>query len=381
MPYRLRLLDEAEHEAFLAAAPAASFLQTPGWAAVKSDWRAERLGWVDGEHGSGEILGAVLVLYRPIPRVPRSLAYVPEGPVLDWARVADDVEGWLGPLRDHVRSRGAFTLKIGPPVITRRWPAATVKQAIADGSATRLQSVPPGTTEPAGEHLVAALRAAGWQREDGAGAGFGDVQPRYVFQVPLSGRSLDDVFAGFNQEWRRNIRKAEKAGVEVERGTLADLADFHRLYLVTAERDRFTGRPLAYFQRMLRALNGADPDRARLYLARHDGRLLAATLWVQVGDHVWYAYGASANEGRELRPSNAIQWRMITDAHAAGAATYDLRGISDTLDPADPLFGLIRFKLGTGGEVVELAGEWDLVLRPLWARAVNAYLRRRAVAR
>jgi len=72
---------------------------------------------------------------------------------------------------------------------------------------------------------------------------------------------------------------------------------------------------------------------------------------------------------------------MITDAHAAGAATYDLRGISDTLDPADPLFGLIRFKLGTGGEVVELAGEWDLVLRPLWAQAVNAYLRRRAVAR
>jgi len=381
MPYRLRLLDEAEHEAFLAAAPAASFLQTPGWAAVKSDWRAERLGWVDDEHGSGVIVGAVLVLYRPIPRVPRSLAYVPEGPVLDWARVADDVEGWLGPLRDHVRSRGAFTLKIGPPVVTRRWSAATVKQAIADGGATRLQSVPPGTNEAVGERLVAALRAAGWQREDGAGAGFGDVQPRYVFQVPLGGRSLDDVFAGFNQEWRRNIRKAEKAGVEVERGTLADLADFHRLYLVTAERDRFTGRPLAYFQRMLRALNGADPDRARLYLARHEGRLLAATLWVQVGDHVWYAYGASANEGRELRPSNAIQWRMITDAHAAGAATYDLRGISDTLDPADPLFGLIRFKLGTGGEVVELAGEWDLVLRPLWARAVNAYLRRRAVAR
>ena len=69
---------------------------------------------------------------------------------------------------------------------------------------------------------------------------------------------------------------------------------------------------------------------------------------------------------------------MITDAHEAGAATYDLRGISDTLDPEDPLFGLIRFKLGTGGEAVELAGEWDLVLRPLWAKAVATYLRRRS---
>ena len=128
---------------------------------------------------------------------------------------------------------------------------------------------------------------------------------------------------------------------------------------------------------MWRSLNKTDPDRLRLYLARHDGRLLAATLWVQMGDHVWYSYGASANEGRELRPSNAIQWKMISDAHEAGAATYDLRGISDTLDPDDPLFGLIRFKLGTGGEVVELAGEWDLVLRPLWAKAVATYLRRR----
>ena len=375
MPYRLRLLDEVEHEAFLAAAPAASFLQTPGWAAVKSDWRAERLGWVDGT----KIVGAALVLYRPVPRLPRSLAYVPEGPVLDWSRVADDVEAWLGPLRDHVRSRGAFSLKIGPPVVTRRWQAATVKQAIAgsDGGGARLQDVPPDTTEDEGARVVAALRAAGWHREDGSGAGFGDVQPRYVFQVPLAGRSLDEIFAGFNQEWRRNVRKAEKSGVDVARGTLADLADFHRLYQVTAERDRFTGRPLAYFERMWRSLNKIDPDRLRLYLARHEDRLLAATLWVRMGDHVWYSYGASANEGRELRPSNAIQWKMITDAHAAGAATYDLRGISDTLDPDDPLFGVIRFKLGTGGEAVELAGEWDLVLRPLWARAVSIYLSRR----
>jgi vancomycin resistance protein VanK len=68
---------------------------------------------------------------------------------------------------------------------------------------------------------------------------------------------------------------------------------------------------------------------------------------------------------------------MIRDAHAEGCATYDLRGISDTLDPDDPLFGLIGFKLGTGGHAVEYVGEWDLPLRPLLARAVSAYLSRR----
>ena len=41
---------------------------------------------------------------------------------------------------------------------------------------------------------------------------------------------------------------------------------------------------------------------------------------------------------------------------------YDLRGITDTLDADDPHVGLIQFKVGTGGEAVEYAGEWDLPL-------------------
>ena len=72
-----------------------------------------------------------------------------------------------------------------------------------------------------------------------------------------------------------------------------------------------------------------------------------------------------------------MQWRMLTDARAAGASVYDLRGISDTLDPADPLFGLLRFKLGLGGDAVELAGEWEYPLRPVRHRVVARLRERR----
>jgi lipid II:glycine glycyltransferase (peptidoglycan interpeptide bridge formation enzyme) len=98
---------------------------------------------------------------------------------------------------------------------------------------------------------------------------------------------------------------------------------------------------------------------------------------VTVGRHAWYSYGASSNEGRDVRPSNAIQWAMIRDALARGCAVYDLRGISDTLDPDDHLFGLIQFKLGTGGYAQEYLGEWDLPLRPVLAKAFDVYLSRR----
>jgi lipid II:glycine glycyltransferase (peptidoglycan interpeptide bridge formation enzyme) len=228
----------------------------------------------------------------------------------------------------------------------------------------------------AGAKMVERLRASGWTQHRATGAGFGDVQPRYVFQVPLGGRTLDDVFAGFNQLWRRNIRKAEKAGVVVTEGTRDDLAAFHPVYVETAHRDHFTPRGLGYFEQMWDALN-KDADRLRLYLAHHDGHLAAATLMVQVGNHAWYSYGASTTADRDVRPSNALQWRMICDAHTAGCDVYDLRGIADTLDPENHLFGLVQFKVGTGGFAQEYAGEWDYVLRPLWARGFRAYQSRR----
>jgi lipid II:glycine glycyltransferase (peptidoglycan interpeptide bridge formation enzyme) len=68
---------------------------------------------------------------------------------------------------------------------------------------------------------------------------------------------------------------------------------------------------------------------------------------------------------------------MISDALASGAETYDMRGITDTLDPNDHLFGLLQFKVGTGGYAQEYLGEWDYAIRPALAMAFEAYMRRR----
>jgi lipid II:glycine glycyltransferase (peptidoglycan interpeptide bridge formation enzyme) len=68
---------------------------------------------------------------------------------------------------------------------------------------------------------------------------------------------------------------------------------------------------------------------------------------------------------------------MIRDSIAAGARVHDLRGITNTLAATDPLIGLIRYKVGTGGEAVRLVGEWDLPLNRLLYKAFQLYLRRR----
>jgi vancomycin resistance protein VanK len=220
--------------------------------------------------------------------------------------------------------------------------------------------------------------------------GFGVGHPQFKYEIPLAGRTEDDLLRGMNQLWRRNIKKAAKEGVEVTVGADlvgadlagadlvgADLKAFHDLYVHTAARDRFTPRPLRYFETMFAALSAEDPERIRLYLARHQGDLVAATILVRVGAHAWYSYGASSTDKREVRGSNACQWAMIRDSLAAGCDVYDLRGIIPTLDADDPHVGLIQFKVGTGGRAVRYVGEWDLPLRPMVYRAFDLYMKRR----
>jgi len=379
-PLAVRTISAEEHLAFLRTRESASFLQTPAWAKVKREWKAESLGWSLPGSPSGELVGVGLVLYRQLPRVKRYLAYLPEGPVIDWD--TDDLGAWLVPMAEHLKLHGAFGIRIGPPVVTRRWTAAEVKDGIADASLTSLTALPPTERSQAGAKVVSQLRELGW-RAQGTVGGFAAGQPQYNFWVPLRDddgkqRSEEHVLAGMNQQWRRNIKKAAKAGVEVSVGTPDDLPAFHALYAHTAERDHFTPRPLAYFETMLAALGAEEPDRIRLYLAHHEGDLVAATIWIRVGTHTWYSYGASSTEKRDVRGSNAVQWQMMRDSIAAGAEVYDLRGITDTLTADDPHVGLIQFKVGTGGEAVEYAGEWDLPLnRPIY-KAFELYLRRRS---
>ena len=370
----VREIGTDEHLSFVRRQRSASFLQTPAWGAVKAEWRHESLGWFRGD----ELVGAGLVLYRQLPKVKRYLAYLPEGPAIDWE--AEDLAAWLRPMAAHLKSRGAFGVRMGPPVVTRRWDAATVKAGIADSSVNRLGDLAPTERSHGGARVVAQLRDLGW-RPMAVEGGFAAGQPQFVFQVPLAGRTEEQVLAGMNQLWRRNIKKAAKEGVEVTSydgvAMLPELQTFHDLYVHTAERDHFTPRPSAYFHTMVEALGAEEPDRIRLYTARHEGTLVAATIAIRVGAHAWYSYGASSTEKRDVRGSNAVQWQMIRDAISAGADVYDLRGITDTLADDDPHLGLIQFKVGTGGEAVEYVGEWDLPLNKALYAAFDLYMKKR----
>jgi Uncharacterized protein involved in methicillin resistance len=100
---------------------------------------------------------------------------------------------------------------------------------------------------------------------------------------------------------------------------------------------------------------------ARLYMAYWEGKPIAGTLAIHFGNKVWYLYGASSNEHRNVMPNYQLQWAMIRWALETKSDIYDFRGVSGDLTPENPLYGLYLFKKGFGGELTEFCGELTMV--------------------
>jgi peptidoglycan pentaglycine glycine transferase (the first glycine) len=97
-------------DAFIAGHPAGHLLQTWAWGELKASfgWHALRMALVEAE---GLVAGAQ-VLFRPV--LPGfSLAYVPKGPLVDWADAAQ-AGAVLDSLRAVCQARRSIFLKIEP---------------------------------------------------------------------------------------------------------------------------------------------------------------------------------------------------------------------------------------------------------------------------
>lgn len=346
-----------------------SFLQTPAWARTKPDWTAVHLGWFDA---TGARVGAGLVLSRNLPRLRRSFAYLPEGPALPWDAVAANPGSWIDPLVAWAMSAGAFALRLGFPVVSRSWQPDVVKKQISEGGLMSFTTLPPTIDNPVARRLETWLDRHRW-RPIGWGSSAAVGQPRYLCVIDLDGRSSEAVLKSMNQQWRRNIKKADKAGVEVRSVGVDGVETFHDLYVETAERDHFVPRAKWYFEQMVRSFSegsaGGEQVTGRIYEAHVDEDVLASALVVRVGDRASYLYGGSTSRNRDARASNALQWQAIQDAIDAGCTAYDLRGFNTSLGATSPLIGLLLFKLGAGADVIELVGERELVLNRFWHTA------------
>ncbi|MBJ7602639.1 MAG: peptidoglycan bridge formation glycyltransferase FemA/FemB family protein [Candidatus Dormibacteraeota bacterium] len=188
------------------------------------------------------------------------------------------------------------------------------------------------------------------------------IQPKHTLIVPLA--SDEVMLASFKAKHRYNIRLALKRGVGVEEGREPE--ELHRQTQATAARQGIALLSTAQYRARLAKLAWC-----RTYVARHEGRPLAAILVAHFGGRAYYLFGGSSGEQRELQPTYAAQWAAMRAARDAGCRDYDLWGIPPEPDPDHPWFGLWQFKIGFGGRQTTYCGAWDLELSRWRARGAG----------
>ena len=309
----------------------ASFLQSGFWGSFKSRFGWEALAFrAVWDNGAAKPL---LVLRRSLtaglPGIPGfSLAYIPWGPELPNDTYRAAVNDLAASLKEQLPADTVF-IRFDPP-----WYTA--------GSAA-----PPPVLE------APFIRSGA------------DIQAPDTVLLDLT-RSMESLTGQMKPKWRYNARLALKKGVVIRRAGAGETDVFYKLLKETARRDGIAIHGIEYYRTLLENnwYNGLKPD-TRLYLAEHEGDVLAGIVTLFCGREAVYLYGASSDRKRSLMAPYALQLKAMEDAMAFHCEEYDLFGIPPDDDPDHPMAGLYRFKTGFGGRIIHRPGSWDYPCRPL----------------
>jgi hypothetical protein len=195
------------------------------------------------------------------------------------------------------------------------------------------------------------------------------VSRRWEFVLDLQ-HSKEALWDRLHQKKRNLIRKAQKSGVQVARGSAVDdlllFRDIgHRTWL--RKRSRGIDFPPVAGERYYRLLarNVLDPGIGRLYLARHLDEPVAGAFLAGYAGRAYYVLSAAADEGLACAAPDLILWTAICDCLQAGYRLFNFGGVSEEELGGEPVesSGLYHFKIRFSPEAAPcLRGA--IVLRP-----------------
>jgi len=313
---------------FVTKSPFCSILQSYEWGELKA-----RFGWQPIRiilENEGKIQAGISILKREIPLIKHSLFYAPRGPIIDFSD-KEMIHCLLDVVEKEADRKHAISLKIDPEIPEEN------SQALAN------------------------LKSLGFEKS------FKQVQPRATYLLDLC-PDEDQILMSFEEKTRYNIRLAAKKGVVVkEDASEKGISAFYELYRATAKRDKFLIHPPAYYRAIgdiiFKAGQGAN------FIAYYEGKPIAAVIIFAFGKKIWYMYGASASEYRNVMPNHLIHWEVIKWAKSKGYEEYDLWGIPARPHDDHPLNGVYRFKKGFKGKLVKYIGAYDFPYSPLFFHA------------
>lgn len=186
------------------------------------------------------------------------------------------------------------------------------------------------------------------------------VHAEETWVLPLD-KTLDEIFSQMRKTTRHAVRKAKKAGIEVEVTTAPDTSDrFWQLYTGTAKRHEFIVWPKDVIAKQLEEFG--KKNKIFAVFAKIEGQDVAAAICIQYGNSVFYYHGASKKLSSSQPAAQLVQWTAIQEAKNRGADFYNFWGIAPAGKPNHPFAGITVFKKGFGGQELDYMHAQDLPL-------------------
>lgn len=280
-----------------------------------------------GHFNGNKMVKAYQLTFHPVPVFGQTIGYLPKGPIPD--------NDMVKALTDLGKRKNAAYIKIEPNITVDKQPSAK----------DQLKKL--GLIE-SGKSLFT----------------------KYNFIVDLS-KPKDALMASFSQKTRYNIGVAQRKDVEVyESQEDADFEIYLKLYFDTTQRQKYFGHTPDYHKKIWQILKPANM--CRLLIAKYENKPLVAWMLFNFGDTLYYPYGGSSKEHREVMASNLVCFEAIALGKKMGFKYFDMWGaLGPDATDADPWFGFHKFKAGYGPTHVEYIGTYDLIIKNALYKTLN----------
>lgn len=304
-------------EDFLAKHPEANFLQSWYWGEFQESLGRKifRVGFLKKE----QLVGLLFCYIESSKR--GQFLVVPGGPILDW-KDRNAQETFVSKLYELGRANNCIFARVRPQLVDDEF-----------------------------------------SRKIFAGGGFKNA-PMYLHAELTSQLDItkpeEELLANMRKATRYEIKKAISLNIEIETNGDSNIKKFYKLQIETARRQKF----VPFSEKFL--LNQFDifikNDKAILYTAKYENKVLAQAFIISYGEEAVYHYGAGTEEGRKYPGAYLIQWEAIREAKKRGIMRYNFWGVSPENSKDHRFAGLSLFKRGFGGQDVAYLPAQDLVI-------------------
>lgn len=349
---------------------------------------------------SGNIKAATLILIDKV-FFGYKWGYCPRGYLIDF-NDTELLRVFTELLKEYLNKRNFMFVKIDPYIIYK--------------SRDKIGKEIPGIDN---SKIVNNLISLGYEH-NGFNLNFENLKPRWNAVSTTS--EIDPIFFRYSKEIRNKIRKADKMGLEIVKGSPENIKQFYQLI------DKKHSRKLNYYLDMFEILGKRDMfeiyfavvntakyiensknlfeaeekrnneinedleaninsnntaniikrkmdsdtllnnykqniiNATNLYKEYPSGIIIGTNAIIKYNNEIFFLIDGYNNEFKNYCPNHYLKYQIIEKYREQGYTRMHLNGISGDFNKNSTYYGLTRFKLGFAAEIEEYIGEFTLVV-------------------